>query len=173
MSGRHCGRRCGCGCGHPCGSRSRCGDRGCGRCGRCGGSRDNWGDGRNRSGRCDNRPACGRCWRFFSGWTTGDEPCSGPLDRSGMSRGRNIHIVGARCSIDDSRPGRRTLAVSVIALIRAGQPGGCRCLLGRGLLRGRRLLRRGYRLFGLHLSAEPITISLTTGAIRLRVLDGR
>jgi hypothetical protein len=154
-----------------CSGRGRCGGgrRGGSRCGRCGdggcrrrgGSRNNRGDGRYGSGRCDNRPARGGSCRSFGGWTTGDEPCSGPLDRSGRSRGRTTHVIGG------SRPRRSTFAVSVIGLIRAGQPSGCRRFFGRGLL------RRGCRLFGLYLSTKPFTISLTTGAVRLSVLDGR
>jgi hypothetical protein len=167
---RRCrGCRCGCRCyrNWPLGRRSR---RGTGRRSRrCRG----WSLGR-RYGRGDRS---GWPWRHGGGRgrllgrrPTGDQSRTGALDRRGRHRGRRAHAAGC-LGLDrsDLRPGDR-LQVGARRL-GIGWFGGH--LLCCSLLRGRSLLGRCDRLFGLHRTAKAFSIGLPAGAVGLGVLDGR
>ncbi len=140
------------------GHRSRWADRRCGRlCGRSGRS--------GRGGQAGRRDRS----RLLGGRPAGDEPGARPLDRWGRRRSRRSGPGGSAWACGRLLGGADRFPVEVR---RPAVDGGCG-LLGRSLLRGRRLLGRGGGLLGLHRTAEPLPVSLATGAVRLGVLDRR
>ena len=116
------------------------------------------GQGRRRQGPPVPVPGGGgrRCGtRLLGGRTAGDQAGAGALDR-GRRHGSGTLVGGG----------------AVGAGGRGGRLGDGRGLLGRGLLGGG-LLGRGFRLLGLDGTTEALAVGLPTGAVGLRVLDGR